>query len=51
MNLEQWLTRATRCLSAESKAKVRAEIEEHYRTALQEPGEAPRHLRGIEHPG
>lgn len=36
--LASWLDRATRGLSTESRAKVRAEIEEHYHAALEEPG-------------
>ena len=33
MALEQWLKRATRCLSAEATTQVRREIEEHFRSA------------------
>jgi hypothetical protein len=32
-DLEMWLKRATRCLSADSTAQVRAEIEEHFESA------------------
>lgn len=34
--LEQWLTRATRCLSAESRTTVRAEIQDHYEAGRDE---------------
>ncbi|HEV2215257.1 MAG TPA: hypothetical protein VGR64_08215 [Terracidiphilus sp.] len=34
--LEQWLKRASRCLSADSTTQVRSEIEEHFRSAREE---------------
>ena len=36
MELEQWVTRATRCLSQESRARVRAEILDHYEASRDE---------------
>ena len=33
--LELWLQQATRCLSRDSAAQVRAEIHEHYQSALE----------------
>jgi hypothetical protein len=36
MTLESWLVRATKCLSAESRAMVRAEISDHYEASREE---------------
>lgn len=37
MTLDLWIERASRGLAVESAARVRTEIEEHYRAALEEP--------------
>lgn len=37
MNLDSWIDRASRGLAPESRARVQAEIEEHFRCAMEEP--------------
>ena len=48
--LEQWLSDATRGLSAESAAQVRAEIEQHYDSAREAGGDAADAMRALGDP-
>jgi hypothetical protein len=48
--LEQWLSDATRGLSAESAARVRAEIQQHYDSAREAGGDADDVMRALGDP-